>query len=307
MPKVTRPNRRDALISYIRVQENFDRQVYALLRRAASDVHKDILALVGRENIGAVIRREQFLAVKRTIHERLSVILEREGFLIAAAQDKAAAAAVETFAAYERVLFQTLTNKHNVAALLQSANLTSSAGIQAAIQRMQGASYFPLSSRVYKTLQWTTGLVDRTVESAIARGLNAREIANLVRGMIRPDVPGGVSYAALRLGRTELNNAFHAVQAEKARTSPWITGVIWCLSNSHGNDDECDRYAGTAHYPNSEAGFYKPEDVPMKPHPNCLCYTIPVTPSEDEFLDSFFKGEYDSGIADVAARDGFIF
>lgn len=307
MPRVTRPNRRDALLSYIRVQENFDRQVYALLRRAASDVHTDIIALVGRENIGAVIRQEQLLAVKQTIHNRLAQILEREGFLIAAAQDKAAAAAVSTFAAYERVLFQTLANKQLVSALLESAGLTSAAGIQAAMQRLQGASYIPLSSRVYKTQAWTTGLVDRTVESAIARGMNAREIANLVRGMIRPDVPGGVSYAALRLGRTELNNAFHAVQAEKARTSPWVTGVIWCLSGSHGNDDECDEYAGNPHYPNSDAGFYKPEDVPMKPHPNCLCYTIPVTPSEDEFLDSFFAGKYDSGISDIAARDGFIF
>lgn len=303
-PKI--PKLGDTLLSYLKVQENFDRRMYALLRRSASDAQRDIEAIIGRTNIGSVIRREQLMGVKRAMHERMSKILADEGFLIAAGNEKAAAAAIASFEAYEKMLMQSVLSDAKIKMYLASARKTSEAGIAAARQRMLGASYIPLSQQVYRTTELTNGVVDRYVESALARGMSARELANGVKSLILPNVRGGVSYAAMRLGRTEINNSFHAVAAEKYRNTPWVTGSQWNLSGSHPIEDDCDVFAGTAHYPNGEPGVFLPEDVPQKPHPNCLCFITPVTVSRSEFLDQYFAGAYDSFIDDVIARDGFI-
>lgn len=300
------PKARATLLSYLRVQENFDRRVYALLRRAASDAEKQMAALAGKQGIGAVIRREQVAAVKKALHERMATILEREGFLIAAGRERAAAAAILTFETYDKMLMRSILDDERVKAYLRSARQTSRVGIDAAMQRMLGTSYVPLSEQVYKTTQLSNGLVDRLVESALTRGLSARELALEVRGFILPNVRGGVSYAAMRLGRTEINNAFHAVQAEKARNTPWITGVQWNLSGSHPDPDECDEYASEEHFDGGDPGVFLPNEIPVKPHPQCLCFTTPVTVNQDKFLDGFFAGEYDTFIDDVIARDGFI-
>ena len=300
------PKSRDTLLSYMRVQENFDRRMYALLRRAASDAEKQITALAGKTNIGAVIRREQLAAMKKALHEQMASILEREGFIIAAGYERAAAAAIKTFEVYDKMLMRTILDDERIQAYLRSARQTSLAGINAARQRLLGTSYIPLSEQVYKTTQLANGLVDRLVESALTRGLTARELALEVRGFILPNVRGGVSYASMRLARTEINNAFHAVQAEKARNTPWITGVQWNLSGSHPDLDECDEYAEEVHFDGGDPGVFLPQEIPQKPHPHCLCFTTPVTVSPDVFLDKYFAGEYDSFVDEVIARDGFI-
>lgn len=158
-----------------------------------------------------------------------------------------------------------------------------------------------LSERVYKNYQLSNGIVDRVIDDGILSGKSAREIAKDVARFIRPDVPGGVSYAAMRLGRTELNNAFHTTQIEQFKNAPYVTGSRWNLSGSHPKPDQCDDYAMQIHNRGGEPGVFKPADVPAKPHPQCLCYITPMTMSDDAFARAFRRGRFDSYIDEVLA------
>jgi hypothetical protein len=138
---------------------------------------------------------------------------------------------------------------------------------------------------VYTTKAWSDKLLVNTINEALANGKTARELAAAVKDLIRPDVRGGVSYAAQRLGRTELNNAFHAAAVTDAAKNPIITGMTWHLSGSHKRPDECNALDGQT---------YLPADVPAKPHPQCFCYVTPEVPDRDTFMRNFFAGQYDS-------------
>lgn len=106
--------------------------------------------------------------------------------------------------------------------------------------------------------------------------------------MIDPGTPGGVSYAAKRLARTELNNAFHTTQRESAEVNPWVLGVKWNLSRSHPVEDICDVLA-RGHSRGKPRGVYLPGELPNKAHPQCLCYTTNEMMEEDDFINSVLE------------------
>lgn len=141
-----------------------------------------------------------------------------------------------------------------------------------------------LSERVYRNGQVASGRIDRLVANGILRGASAREIARDVASLINPNTPGGVSYAAMRLGRTELNNAFHASSAATYSANPFVGRVEWSLSTSHPRADSCDDLVGR----------YRPDEVPDKPHPQCFCYITPVPMSNAELKRRFKSGEFDA-------------
>lgn len=72
----------------------------------------------------------------------------------------------------------------------------------------------------------------------------------------------GISYNALRLARTELQFANHAVTTEIAIHSPWVTGRYVRLSPAHPKVDICDTYAAGGPYDKSQ------EILPL--HPQCV-------------------------------------
>jgi hypothetical protein len=133
----------------------------------------------------------------------------------------------------------------------------------------------------------------RAIENTLATGGSWRDLAKRVTGLIDPKVRGGVSYAAQRLGRTELNNAFHAVSVQRAIESPFIQYMEWHLSSSHPKSDNCNIFAEEEHVRGQRGGIYLPQEVPSKPHPNCLCYTTPIVMGEDEFMRDFERGKFD--------------
>lgn len=145
-----------------------------------------------------------------------------------------------------------------------------------------------LSTSVYRNRALMIGKVDDVVNSGILLGQSASEIATGVMDYINPRVMGGQRYAAMRLGRTELNNAFHTTARSEYANSPYVTGVQWNLSGSHTTDDECDDF---------DQEVFPKDEVPDKPHPNCFCFITPVTPEPEEFADRLIGGEYDSFIA----------
>lgn len=165
------------------------------------------------------------------------------------------------------------------------------AGIDSYISRKENG--ITLSQRVYRDSVLSSGSVERVLNTGLALGKSAREIAKDVEKFISPDVPGGPPAAAMRLARTELNNAFHQTSKKQYIDNPFTVAVKWHLSGSHPRPDECNQYADNSHYRGGEAGVFKPEEVPGKPHPNCLCYTTGVQEDEEAFLRGLNSGKYD--------------
>lgn len=277
---------RKPLLAYLRVQEQFEAQLLTTLARTANETRKEIRALAGKQGVGARVRQDQLRLVLKKSLEMQAELWKVVGSQVQAGRKDAIAAAVKTNLVYEDVLLNSVLSKAERDALLRSSIVTAERGIDSVIARLTGLSDYGLSKQVYKTKALSNKQVQRKIENVLARGGSWKDLADEVRGLINPRTPGGVSYAAKRLGRTELNNAFHASAITDARKSPFITGMEWHLSGSHPRPDECNTYA--------DDGPYKPEDVPGKPHPQCLCYLTPVTPGREEFISSFLDGSYDS-------------
>lgn len=280
------PKPRTTLRNYLRVQERADREIYFLLRRTAGSIDETIQAIVGT-GIGSAVRADQMEMVRRVAEEQMALMMREAGFTIEASKHEAAAAAVNSSLAYDKVLADAANIPADVFEMYRRSALeTARFGLEAARERLLGASYIPLSEQVYRTTALASGTIDRLIDTSLAKGLNARELASAVRGHIRPDVPGGVSHAAIRLARTEINNAFHATQIQKARTSPWVLGVEWNLSGSHYDTGcVCPTFASDKHTDDLPAGVFPKNEVPRKPHPNCLCYTTSYIPDPDEMID----------------------
>jgi hypothetical protein len=157
-----------------------------------------------------------------------------------------------------------------------------------------------LSPRVYRNRALATGQINDLVNNSLVLGRSAKEIAVAVRRYILPQTPGGASYAAMRLGRTEINNAFHTTQTRSYAKQPWITGVKWNVSGSHPRPDICNEYADNDH-DDLGAGVFRPNNVPGKPHPQCLCHITAVTVSREDFIDTYLAGGYTSYLNETAA------
>jgi hypothetical protein len=174
---------------------------------------------------------------------------------------------------------------------------TSRAGIDSYLGRRLNT--MTLSQRVYRDGQASIKAVNDVVNSGLLLGKGPRELAKDVERFISPSTPGGVAYAAMRLARTETNNAFHFTQIKQMIDSPWVTSAIWNLSGSHPRPDACNDYAERVNFKGGQPGEFKPEDVPGKPHPNCLCYITPVTIPDEDFIKKMKNGSLDDYVSSV--------
>lgn len=152
---------------------------------------------------------------------------------------------------------------------------------------------FTLSERIYANGKVSTKQVGAIVEKGLARQLSAKQLAAQVKGFYRPDVAGGASYAAMRLARTEINNAHHTTTIRLTQDKPWVTGYKWNLSGSHKVPDECNEYAD-----HNGDGTWAKNEVPARPHPNCLCYLTHMYPDDEELVRNIANGDYDEYLED---------
>lgn len=285
MPAKTTP-----LMRYLKVQKASDEQILKLLRQAYRDSAPHLASLAG-SGVGSTVRAAQVRQAQVALNREMSRLWANVGDQVRADRAKAAAAAADT-------LLDEMTPVLEAAGLAGSAQATLVASMRAgaarsvehAVSRVT-TTKMPLSERVYHSRVLASGQLDNIITSGIARGVSASELAKEVRGFIRPDTPGGVKYAANRLARTELNNAFHGTQVNEAAKSPMITGLKWNLSGSHPKPDECNEYAQTDN--GMGEGVFETGNVPAKPHPNCLCFCTPELPDRDAFIKSFQAGKYD--------------
>jgi hypothetical protein len=276
------------LLRYLGVQRVYDKVVIDALEMAAIDADHAFDNL-GTVKIGERTRRYQINLARKELRKIINDLFRGFVPVIGKGQQDAAQAAEEAAIKEDAKVLAALfpdanLRKANEAAFKESARQ----GIQAMVNRVIGVSpTYPLSRRVYRAGSLASGKLDRDINSSLARGASARELADIARKSVSPKVAGGVSYAALRLARTEINNAFHAQSIGSMEDKPWVESVHWNLSKVHTEDpgDLCEEYA--------DIGTFDKTNVPVKPHPQCMCYITPDMADFADFAASLQSGAYD--------------
>jgi hypothetical protein len=266
------------LATFARSQKASRASLARLLAAAAKESSRDAAAMKG-------LARDQRLIRTAALHRSMRELWEGVGHLTIFGEAQAAEAAVEAMANMQRGF-----RRHLPADVQRMLNIQAKAGIDAYISRKENTHQ--LSRRVYGNLNLFTGKVDKRINIHLLKGSSAEEIARDIARFISPTTPGGVSYAAMRLGRTELANAFHTTTIRHGREMPWVSGYKWNLSGSHGRPDECNKLAEQDR-DRMGAGVYKKSNVPDKPHPQCLCFLTVEQVSEDMFIRNMNRGFYD--------------
>lgn len=282
---------------YAAVQKAVDRELAAILRDAAAEGERILASLSGNSVTTAVTRAQISVAVRELRHMQA----EMWGYVTDATRDgmvRAGDQAAEAENYVNRQVFKLVGMDRK--AFEHAMKVRAQAAVKAYQARMDNG--ISLSQQVYKTRALTSGQVDRIINRSLLLGHGWEKIADNVRRFINPNVPGGVSYAAKRLARTEINNAFHRVQIDQRKDSPFTEGFQWHLSGSHPRPDDCNDYAERSTFHGGGPGVWRVDEVPGKPHPNCLCYLTTVLKDEATLYQEFLNGRYNSYLDDVVGN-----
>lgn len=275
---------------FLRVYGGANRDLYKILVEASEDAERRILLIVGKEGVGAKVEREQLISIKAVISEVLKEIFRgKVSTLVSESRKDAAEASVRASNFWDdQILRIVVEDDRQRKVLRKSLEQTARRNIETTIMReIHGTR--TLSSQVYRTEALSKDLINRKIASGIASGSSAERIAKSVKDMIRPNVTGGISYAANRLARTEINNAFHAQSIETMKDKPWVSRAKWNLSGSHEPQGcKCEKFAAI--------GEYDILQVPQKPHPQCFCFVTSVVPSTEFIIRQFELGYYDQWV-----------
>ena len=293
-PKIRKAN---WLGRYLEVENKSSVEIHAVLESAERSI-VNYLATIGPDGpISATVRRAQLNLALKSVRKVLRGTFGSVTDIVRDKQGEAAVAAVDAGLFDERgimkILFPNSVERQNYADSLRE---TAKRNIQATITRTLKTEQ-PLSARVWKTNALANGMVSKAVNDALARGESAEQLAKSISHLVRPDTPGGISYAAMRLARTEINNAFHAQSIADAQEKPWLHQMRWNLSKVHAEDpgDACESYA--------QIGLFDKERVPVKPHPNCRCFVTSEVPDYQEFEDNLVMGHYNKYLDSVMGED----
>lgn len=281
---------RRPLEEYLGVQTQVDSELARVLELAARQASGRVRRLKLSETFSAGVRAAQLeQVIAQIVNAQRALWVNEVGPIIQRSYPKAYAAAERSFGIIEELLI-TIFGDVQGRALIASFRETARAGLELDRVRRTRA----LSPRVYRNAALASGAVERNIRAGIIQGLSANELAVNVKKFISPTTPGGASYAAMRLARTEINNAFHEAQRIQGE-APWVKAVKWNLSKSHpGKPDACDKLA-TQNSFGLGRGCYPADALPDKPHPQCLCFTTYETSSEAEFL-RMLPGLLDQGL-----------
>jgi SPP1 gp7 family putative phage head morphogenesis protein len=278
--------RRRWLAKYVRIQTKSDTKIRTVLVDAAEDAYKRIVLLDRKSTFSSGVRVAQIRLALREVKVIHNEIFNAVLPIIKDGQSDEAQAAVDGLSETDRrYLRAALRDTSAVDFFVNSQKQSARNGVAHAISQVT-KSRQPLSARVYRTQSLANNWVQRLITSAIVRGDSAQDLAKQVRSHIRPSTRGGTSYAAIRLGRTELNNAFHATAVELAKDRPWIEGMRWRTSSVHEPSfpaEICDRLNGQ---------IFPVEQVPAKPHPQCRCFVTPELEAFDVFARHLVAGQY---------------
>lgn len=154
-----------------------------------------------------------------------------------------------------------------------------------------------ISDRVWRATETVRNSVQRILEDAVARGQDSRRTAKEIQQYLQPGIwkahkadvrkrlgiGTDVSYQAMRLARTEMNNAFHEGAIAANQHSPGYRGIYWRLSKSRVMPipDICDDMAEDVSH--GEPGFYPKGKEPVRPHPQCMCFAVSNWEDPEQF------------------------
>lgn len=267
---------------YRKVQGAAERELKAVLEATAKLTQRRVATL--RPGVGGVVRASQLRLVLAAVR-RLQRQMWSSGVspLVARQVQAAIEAGESAVEALTRVAYASLSDPA-AEELIRGLKAAAQSGLKTDAARKKRE----LSERVYRLRALHEGKVEETIRAGLIAGLSARELAKEAYDYVSPSTPGGASYAAMRLARTEINNAFHERQLAGAKR-PGVSAVKWNLSGSHKVPDECNIYAD--HEP------YDPDEVPDKPHPQCFCYLTYVTTPPKQFREELENGDWDAEIA----------
>lgn len=291
------------LTRYIKAQGPVDTKIRTALIQAGDTAHERLMSEMTKKTFSASVKSAQLRLVLTEIKETLHELFGDVKPIILEGQKNAAGYAIDAFTETDRRWLEAAFSasvgngsksaiRKAVSGFISGQRVSAMSGVVNTLSRID-KSHQPLSVAVYKSERLANNWVGVQVNSGLARNASAKDIANDVRKSIRPNTPGGVSYAAMRLGRTEVNNAFHATAIATAQDRPWVEGMRWNLSATH--DDKikcvCQRFADQ---------IFSVGSVPMKPHPQCRCFVTPEVEAWDSFLHHLTAGQYRSWINEAA-------
>lgn len=261
------------------------RQLSRILKDAAAEAEARVLALTGG-GVSDVVGRLQARAITDQLQAVSTQMWSGTGRIIQAGIYQQAALSVD-----QAMDLELLGGMPGLAGMQlgQALHFEAAQVVEDIISRRTDG--FTLAERIYANGKVSTKQVGDIVERALAQQLSAKQLAAKVKGFYSPTVPGGASYASMRLARTEINNAHHTTTVRMAQDKPWVTGFKWNLSGSHTKPDECNEYA--ERNVGLGVGVFNKEDVPSKPHPQCLCYLTHIQDEDDVFVNKMVGGEYD--------------
>lgn len=283
------------LIPFTTLQRRYEMRIRTVLLSASQDAEKAVLALSKKQTFSSGVRIAQIRLLIEELQPILKELFNDAIPVIANGQQDAGVLAVNKFSETDAdYLAKAFSQSGSVRDFVDGQRQSARVGIRQAISSITRSDY-DLSSNVYTTRALANRWLKNQVTGLVLRGESAQTIARVVRASIRPNTPGGVAYAALRLGRTELNNAFHATAVDLAKDRPWVTGINWNLSSVHSHTSDkkeiCEQYAEMT---------WTPKTVRPKPHPQCRCYVTPALVPYEQFVQNLTAGKYRSWIREAA-------
>lgn len=145
-----------------------------------------------------------------------------------------------------------------------------------------------LSTKLWKQADIYRESLEATISTAIEKGMSATTLSKRISRYLK-DWPSlqadyqeryakatrchDCEYNSIRLARNEISMAYRTAEQLRWQKFDFILGYKIKLSDSHPRYDICDELMGDYPKDFSFAGW----------HPNCLCYTVPIVMSEEEY------------------------
>lgn len=145
-----------------------------------------------------------------------------------------------------------------------------------------------LSAKLWNQSQVYKDSLEATISTAMEKGMSAVTLSKRISKYLN-DWPSlqadyqekfgkatncyDCEYRSIRLARNEINIAYRTAEQLRWQQFDFILGYKIKLSGSHPRYDICDDLAGDYPKDFKFVGW----------HPNCLCYTVPIVMSEEEY------------------------
>lgn len=145
-----------------------------------------------------------------------------------------------------------------------------------------------LSAKLWNQSQVYKDSLEATISTAIEKGMSAVTLSKRISKYLNDwqslqadyqEKFGKATncydceYRSIRLARNEINIAYRTAEQLRWQQFDFILGYKIKLSGSHPRYDICDDLAGDYPKDFKFVGW----------HPNCLCYTVPIVMSEEEY------------------------